>query len=306
MATKSDLYTEMMAERNPPHFQYPFNGLISMALAPRNQDIKRIASYGVRMIGDSGAYSVASRGEVIDIGEFSEWIDDLKNVFCSIASLDVIGDAEGSWKNFLDLRNRGHQVVPTVHYPSKPETLDRYAEMGIDFLGLGGMVPRNDPANLKRWLVSMFRYARDKYPDMKFHGWGCTSQQLVEALPFWSVDSSGFGSAHRYARVSLIDNNSSKRIGVDLNGRDIYKYTDELKRWYGLNAAEIATSNESNRYLMGYVAARTAANLEEFLRKRHGPIDAPKYGVIDQQAGINVHCVIATHYYTILQSLIDR
>lgn len=256
----------------------PVNALASFHYF-KNNDIAEMQSWGLRLIGDSGAFSSMSQGAEIDMGEFADWGLRWKDNLAWLASLDVIGDQPATYQNYKKLRARGLEVIPTIHYGCDPKELDKYAAEGVDFVGLGGMVGRKSEAQrLLRWTLSVFRYARDKHPQMRFHGWGVTHSQLVMNLPWYSVDSSGFSSSYRFARLSLFDKSNGKSVGIDLNGKDIYKHAALLRRDYNVEPAEVSVSNRDTRRQLTRLSIASVQAQEDFLRRRF-KVTPPSYGL---------------------------
>ncbi|AYD81997.1 queuine tRNA-ribosyltransferase [Mycobacterium phage Saguaro] len=263
-----------------------------MIPAPRNilvsyhyfkgYDLNRFA--GLRVIGDSGAFSAKHQGAEITTAQLAVWAKKWSHRLCWVAALDVIGDAEATRRNWHELVDEhGVPGVPTVHFGAPPETMDYYVARGVDFIGLGGLVGRPGPAQM-RWLVSMFRYARDHHPEVRFHGWGVTSKDALK-LPFFSVDSSGWGGGYRYGRLQLRDPATAKVHNLDLNGRTTYtpEIARLLSRHYGVTPSEVATSGPHNRLLMVRLSALSASVLEQQFRRIHrrNPVPAPKWGQLD-------------------------
>jgi hypothetical protein len=138
----------------------PINVLTSFHFY-RNTDMAEMASWGLRIIADSGAFSAANAGAYVDLDAYVEWIQKWRVHLHWLASLDVIGDSGKSWANWRSLKTAGVESVPTIHYPAEPSELDRYVEAGADFIGLGGMVPyKSEPQRLLRWSAQVMRYAR--------------------------------------------------------------------------------------------------------------------------------------------------
>lgn len=275
---------------------YPVNALVSFHYFAR-LNLAPLAAGGLRLIGDSGAYSAASLGTPIDVDEFASWAVAQRASLCWVASLDVIGDADATWRNYRHMRySRGVDVVPTVHYGADPRALDRYADDGVDLVGLGGMVPhKSSPDRLLRWCVQMFRYARDTHPGMRFHGWGVTHRQLVENLPWWSVDSSGAGSAYRYGRASIYDPDTGKTVTFATDARSAHAHGTLLRRHYGIDPAMVSSSTSSNRVMHVRLGARSLQLREQRLRAKFR-VTPPTYGCTTGPAqGPNVHFVDAAH-----------
>lgn len=259
--------------------RYPINALVSFHYYSR-KDIAEMRDWGLRLIGDSGAFSAANLGAPINIDEFLRWGLKWRDALAWIASLDVIGDAEATWKNYRHLRDRGLDAVPTIHYGCNPAELDRYAADGVDFIGLGGMVGRkSELSRLLRWCLSVFRYARDHHPHMRFHGWGVTHRELIFNLPWYSVDSSGFGSSYRFGRMALFNPRTGRDVNVQLNGRDIFKHADLLRTVYNVNPTDIAVSTPATRRMVQRVSVKAVQLEEDFIRRRHGIVTAPGYGL---------------------------
>lgn len=260
----------------------------------KGYDLNRFA--GLRVIGDSGAFSAKHQGAEITTADLAGWAKRWSHRLCWVAALDVIGDPEATRRNWHEMTDVfGVPGVPTVHFGGDPALLDYYGQRGVDFVGLGGLVGKPVPAQM-RWLVSVFRYAQQKWPDMRFHGWGVTHADALK-LPFFSVDSSGWGGGYRYGRLTLRDPDSSRDFSLDLNGRETY--TPEVARMlrdqYGVNPSEVATSGPHNRLLMVRLSALSASVQEQRFRRLHrrSRIPVPTWGQLDSpepvQPGPNLH-----------------
>ncbi len=257
-------------------------------------DLNRFA--GLRVIGDSGAFSAKHQGATITTAELAAWAKRWSHRLCWVAALDVIGDAEGTRRNWHELvDDHGVPGVPTVHFGAAPETMDYYVERGVDFIGLGGLVGRPAPAQM-RWMVAMLRYARDRHPGVVFHGWGVTHTDVLQ-LPLFSVDSSGWGGGYRYGRLTLRDPATGKAHGLDLDGRTTYapEVARLLARHYGVSPSEVAKSGPHNRRLMVKLSALSASVMEQQYRRIHRrkPIPAPTWGQLGgADPGPHMHLVL--------------
>lgn len=212
-----------------------------------------------RLIGDSGAYSAMTQGAVIDIGAYADWITRWRGKLCWAASLDVIGEPRKSLHNWRILRDRyGVDTVPSIHTGSDYSWLDAYGKDGVDLVGIGGLAMKGRAVRCFGWTLGLFRYARDRYPDMRFHLWGVLFMRLLANLPAWSVDSTGaVGQAQRFGwlrafdpdrgvrhQVSIHDPHAVRRIaplvqrtvGIDVTALDPRKTTSP--DWYRFEVAE--------------------------------------------------------------------
>ena len=248
----------------------PFDTLVSFHYfgGANEPVVADLARAGCTVIGDSGAYSAMSLGKPIDLDKFCEWAERNRRHTEWIASLDAIGDPERSWANYRYMvRNGLPDVVPTVHFPAPPAALDRYGDRPL--VGLGGVAARRDHPTVLKWLVSMFRHARDNHPAMRFHGWGITHRRYLDHLPFYSVDSSGFGAGYRYGQVSVFDPTLGKRVTFKLDKRAAAAHWQLLRRYYGTSATEFATSTTANRALHLRLSALSAQQMTRYYQRRH-------------------------------------
>ncbi len=269
----------------------PFNSLASYYYLDRFvPEMINCHAAGVRFIGDSGAYSAMTLGKTIKLEGYMSWLDKIDSYLDWAASLDVIGDAAGTWSNFTKLRRAGHNVVPTVHYGTPATELDRYVGQGCDLVGLGGVARRRDHQAVLRWLVSMFRYAKDRYPGLRFHCWGTTRRTYMTHLPFWSVDSSIFTAGFRWGRLEIFDEKRGETIKVYLDGSGGHATQGErLRKRFGVTPAELMTSGSWNRKLLIGMAGHCAQDMETYYTARHAA--TPPASLAHLGNGTRVHLV---------------
>lgn len=269
----------------------PRNALVSYHYF-KGYDLNKLAS--LRLIGDSGAFSAHAQGATITTKEIADWAKQWPHRLAWVASLDVIGDPEGTRRNWHDMvDNYGVEGVPTIHFGADPKLMDYYAERGVDFMGLGGMVGyRGSRTKLLRWLVAVFKHQQRYHPEMRFHGWGVSSPDLLR-VPFYSVDSSGWGSSYRYGRLVLRDPRTNKQIAVALDGRSAYapSIAKLLTLHYGVAPSQIAKSQPGNRPLIVKISALAASVNEQHMRRRLGVVTAPKWGLNSRVDGPHQHLV---------------
>lgn len=252
----------------------------------RRKDLDKLA--GTRIIADSGAYSAKKNtmsyqgGVEVTTNKLIAWIRIWQHRLQWAAALDVANNVRQTRANWQRMVDAGIPAVSTLHVGDGPEEMDWYAAQGIDFLALGGMAGSVTPPSAQfRWLVSMFKYARESHPQMRFHGWGVTKKEWLR-LPFYSVDSSGWGSSYRYGRLMLRHPVTGEMVGVDLDGAGAYdkKVAQMLVENYGITPAEIAKAGPKNRLLLVKLSALSASVQEQQWRDlyRNNPITAPQWG----------------------------
>lgn len=262
-------------------------------------------------IGDSGAFSAWSTGVTITTKDLAEWATQWHHRLKWVAALDVIGNPVKSYSNWRDMVDiHGVNAVPTIHFGTHPSELDKYGRRGADLVGLGGLVKVPAKAQM-RWIISVFKYAKEHWPDMQFHGWGCTSQGHFR-LPFYSVDSSSWTAGFRFGTFSVADpSNGYKKIPIQTNGRDVYKphIAKVLTSYYGMSPKKVAYSTAETRPDIVRVAALSEAAVEDQFRKKHGRVKEPAWAVNQKAITTNtgqrsLHLADTGGTYKYLQQLI--
>lgn len=277
----------------------PKNLLVSMHYY-KNNDLDRLAP--CRVIGDSGAYSAKKLGIVINTSQLVRWTQLWHHRLQWVACLDIAGNVPQTRKNWLKMVDAGIPAVSTLHLNDDPAEMMWYRDQGVDFLGLGGLAGSGaTPSDMFRWLIKVFKFAEENAPEMRFHGWGVTARDILR-LPFFSCDSSGWGSSYRYGRVVLRDPlDPTKRYPLELNGKGKKMFTPEvaslLQEHYGVRPSQIAKSDPSNRFLLVKLSAMSASVQEQHWRRQHrkSNITPPKWGHLggwDMPQGPNQHLAL--------------
>ena len=152
---------------------------------------------------DSGAFSAFTQNVSIDINEYISFIKEHEKYLSVYANLDVIGSAEGTWKNQRRMERAGLNPLPCFHYGEDIYWLQKYLDRNHDYIALGGMVPISSK-DLKIWLDEIWsNYLTDSkgMPVVKVHGFGLTSFNLMKRYPWWSVDSTSWVMTGRMGGV---------------------------------------------------------------------------------------------------------
>ena len=237
-----------------------------------------------KLIGDSGAYSALMQGAVICVDELGEWANRWRHRLFWVAALDVVGNQKATRRNWESMnRNFNLESVPSLHAGDDPRMMDYYAERGCDFIGLGGLAGgAGSPKAQMRWMIQVFKYAREAWPGMRFHGWGLTTE-LTSRLPFWSVDSSSWGAGHRFGRVDLRRPDTGKRFNFRTDGKEAYEPDTArfLTRYYKTRPSEVAVSGPATRERICWVSALAQTIHETRMRELHGPVTPPSWGLMN-------------------------
>jgi hypothetical protein len=180
------------AEGKVLHFLYSYLEVLN-----RNYSILKDGIYEKdQILLDSGAFTAFTMGRKIDIYDY---IDVIKDSGVSLyATLDVIGDAEGTYKNYLIMREKGVNPIPVFHQKEDTKFLYKYLE-SCDYIALGGMVGYT-PEKLIPFLDTCFAIIKNYWPK-KIHGFGVGSVRLWKRYPFYSVDSTSWLTGGKFRKV---------------------------------------------------------------------------------------------------------
>lgn len=160
---------------------------------------------------DSGAYSAHTRGIVINVDEYIEYVNDLDEEIYLVAQLDTIPGVykkkktreqlenapAQSWENYLYMRTKMYsprKLLPIFHQGEDFKWLDNMLNARFDgepiwYIGLS---PANDmPLKEKdKWLERCYSTIRkSSNPDVCTHIFGMTTLSVLERYPATSADS---------------------------------------------------------------------------------------------------------------------
>jgi hypothetical protein len=224
------------------------------------------------VFADSGGFSAATQGAVINLREYAEWIKRWAHLFTTYANLDVIGDPVATLANQSRLEDLGLHPLPVFHTGEDWKYLDRYIER-YPYIALGGMVPyMRFPAKIMPWTIQAFKRAQGR---AVFHGFGATAWKIVRDLPWYSVDSSSWGQGFRFGQVPLFNEQRGGFIKVNLGDpKTVYRHA-ALIRKEGFDPADFADRNRNQRAKICAISAVSYMRAEAWLRQRHGEIHIP-------------------------------
>jgi hypothetical protein len=157
---------------------------------------------------DSGAFSAFTQGIRLDIDEYIAFIRQFGSRFEVVAGLDVIGDWKASAENYRYMKAAGVPFIPTFHYKSPLEELDRLLDE-YEYIALGGLVPiARHRERMRTWLDRCFGVIMSKTHTgtgevPKVHGFGVNAAWAWRRYPFYSVDATSWLSAGKFGDTSI-------------------------------------------------------------------------------------------------------
>lgn len=223
----------------------------------------------LRFFADSGAHSARTLGVALELDDYAAWIKRWAPWFTIYANLDVIGAPARTLDNQRRLEEvHGLHPMPVYHTGEPPSVLERYIEEGYTYIALGKLLGNPYP-RLKPWLERAFKIADGR---AVFHGFGLTVWDALRTFPFYSVDSSSWGSGVRFGNLKLF--HRGQWVSVQLRTRkDVAKHREVLDA-YGLPWRAL-TREGYRRDLVAGACAVAMYRANEHIRRIHGPIALP-------------------------------
>ena len=180
--------------------KYGIKNILNSYYYEQNRELAK----GFNIFLDSGAYSAWALKKKIDLQKYIQYIGNNKENIEIYASLDVIGNAEETYKNYIIMKQTGLKPLPTFHVGEDFKWLKLYCEE-TDYIALGGMVPyKADKKILPRWLKKCFEIIPK---NVKVHGFGYANEKGLRMFPFYSVDVSSWARGSRWGEICYFTTN---------------------------------------------------------------------------------------------------
>lgn len=186
------------------------------------------------LLVDSGAFSVAHSGAVVDIDAYIKYINDNPHIE-NFIELDLIPypvlnkdtakeSAEVSWANYLYMIERldePFKLLPVFHFGEDLKYLRQilefeYKGQKIPFMCIGG---RHGVSTKKqeKYFETVFREIHNSSnPDIKVHVLGMTVFSSLEKFPFYSADST------TYLQFAIYGTIMTDLGGINVSSRNEY------------------------------------------------------------------------------------
>ncbi len=188
----------------------------------------------ISLIIDSGAFSAWTSGLEIDIQAYAKFCKliiemyQFKEIY--IVNLDKIPSKPGTAPTPLQveesaevgivnariLRDTGLEPMEVFHQGESFKFLHQMANSGSS--SYIGVSPANDVGTKGRkvWLDEVFSLLSTQYSDVRTHGFGVTSFELVKSYPWTTVDSAAYRIAAGYGTVYIFDGVLGKMISLKI------------------------------------------------------------------------------------------
>ncbi len=159
-----------------------------------------------RLFIDSGAFSVAHSGAVVDVDDYIKFIKRNSKI-SNWAELDVIPYpilnsvtarkcSDESWENYVYMKERLDDVniLPLYHFGEPKEGLYRILNTEVngklaDYIGIGGRHGVSTDVQIQYFNEVFSIIQKSDNPNVKVHAFGITVPRILENFPFYSADS---------------------------------------------------------------------------------------------------------------------
>lgn len=210
------------------------------------------------LIVDSGAFTAWNTGRSISLDEYCTFLDSIEKLrpFHAV-QLDVFGDPEASWKNYLIMKERGYDVMPVFTRGENLEMLEEMYKL-TDYIMFGGVVIGRGNKNYVKWFLE-----RNKGRDA--HWLGFVNMPFIKAYRPRSVDSSSWRGAARYGNVSFYFGSGdiktfNKKVFRKRPTDEIYK----IAKFSGIKPEELKMLSYSRAWIdSGYFDGNLDVNRED-------------------------------------------
>jgi hypothetical protein len=221
------------------------------------------------IFADSGAHSAHTLGVDVSLEVYTTWCRRWDSTLMIYANLDVIKAPELTWRNQKALEGQGLVPLPVFHTGSPWRHLERYLEDGYTYIALGALQGHH-VKDLMPWLAKAFRLAHGR---AAFHGFGMTVWSALKEFPFYSVDSSTWGSGYRWGQLKLFD--AGHWVTLPLRDTAALLRHRELIRAYGVDPLGFASHATYDKTATAGLGALAHMHAEAHLRALHGPVTVP-------------------------------
>ena len=162
---------------------------------------------------DSGAYTAYTKGVVLDVDAYIDYLNSITDKLTIFAQLDTIPGrfnqpktAEDralapklSWENYLYMRERllePEKLLPIFHQGEDYKWLHNmleYTDENKKHIPYIGISPAIDVPGIEEFLNQSFDIiAESSNPNVKTHAFGMTQLRLLETYPYTSADSTSW------------------------------------------------------------------------------------------------------------------
>ena len=219
-------------------FFYDKDALRLHSYVNEKREIDKRNSLGLKTFVDSGAFTAMTKNIAFDLEAYIDYLNQNEEHFHLYCQFDTIPfgeiDGEESAKRTIDnyfymrskLKNKD-KLVYCFHCGEDFKHLEKMLSLDepIKYIALGGIAKKNKKIRYE-FLDKAFEVIKNsKNPNVKVHGFGLGSIDIVEKYPFDSVDSTSWIWYGAFGGVFF----ENKRVPVSNQLKDRKNYYTKMK-----------------------------------------------------------------------------
>ena len=116
---------------------------------------------GTDLLLDSGAYSAKTQNKKLDIDDYIDYVRANQDVFDKYFSLDVIGNGDASYRNYVYMKMKGLDPIPVWHAETDSKFLNLYLK-DCDYIAIGAISSMSNERTIRSldhtWKVYLTNY----------------------------------------------------------------------------------------------------------------------------------------------------
>ncbi len=163
-----------------------------------HEDTTRIVTANaskMRLLIDSGAFTAWKAGKPIALDDYCKFIEGMPVEPWRYFTLDVIGDAAGTMRNYEAMLARGFKPMPIFTRGEDASVLEDYYKTS-EVVGIGGLVGTQENKGFVNGIMK-------RVAGRKVHLLGFTNLEYVKFYKPYMCDSSSWQSGPRYGAIRL-------------------------------------------------------------------------------------------------------
>jgi hypothetical protein len=257
-------------------------GTLVTVASPReaSKNSKAATEAGIPLIVDSGAWSNFTGAANVTVNDHMQYLTQNWVAGARHLALDVIGEPQKSFANWVTERDAGLAVEPTIHYGTDPTLIDSYLRKGLatEWINLGGMAHLQSIKSLHRKMASWSAAVIKRCPSgTKFHALGGTTPGLNHLIKFDAVDSTYWLQVMKFGTVSVFDPSVPRWVGIPRGLRKrqwkngqyqrLGRLGELLRERHNVSASEVLAMSEDELIIL---AMEAHCQLGDHFEKRHG------------------------------------
>jgi hypothetical protein len=178
----------------------PYCRLVSFYYRGKAESVMQVKqenfAEGDILIVDSGAYSAFMKGTTLDRDEYIDFVKQNINFFDYCVNLDVIGNGERYYENYLYMTSAGLDPIPVWHVETDLRFLEAYLSEA-EYIGIGVRGKNQTSENIAELDSIWENYLTEGkgFPKAKFHLLGVSSAQTISKYPWYSADGTSWAKA---------------------------------------------------------------------------------------------------------------